>query len=160
MNDIKIREATIDDSSLILKFVKELAEFERAASEVSATVEDIRKSIFGADSTVHALICSMDAKPIGFAVYFYNYSTWKGKNGLYLEDIYITPDYRSKGAGRKILKYLAKIAVSKDCGRFELSVLDWNESAIKFYESIGAKPQSEWIVYRLAGDALRDFTDE
>ena len=160
MNDIKIREATIDDSSLILKFVKELAEFERAASEVSATVEDIRKSIFGADSTVHALICSMDAKPIGFAVYFYNYSTWKGKNGLYLEDIYITPDYRSKGAGRKILKYLAKIAVSKDCGRFELSVLDWNESAIKFYESIGAKPQSEWIVYRLAGDALRDFSDE
>lgn len=160
MNDIKIREATIDDSSLILKFVKELAEFERAASEVSATVEDIRKSIFGADSTVHALICSMDAKPIGFAVYFYNYSTWKGKNGLYLEDIYITPDYRSKGAGRKILKYLAKIAVSKDYGRFELSVLDWNESAIKFYESIGAKPQSEWIVYRLAGDALRDFSDE
>ena len=160
MNDIKIREATIDDSSLILKFVKELAEFERAASEVSATVEDIRKSIFGADSTVHALICSMDAKPIGFAVYFYNYSTWKGKNGLYLEDIYITPDYRSKGAGRKILKYLAKIAVSKDCGRFELSVLDWNESAIKFYESIGAKPQSEWIVYRLAGNALRDFSDE
>ncbi len=160
MNDIKIREATIDDSSLILKFVKELAEFERAASEVSATVEDIRKSIFGADSTVHTLICSMDAKPIGFAVYFYNYSTWKGKNGLYLEDIYITPDYRSKGAGRKILKYLAKIAVSKDCGRFELSVLDWNESAIKFYESIGAKPQSEWIVYRLAGNALRDFSDE
>ena len=160
MNDIKIREATIDDSSLILKFVKELAEFERAASEVSATVEDIRKSIFGADSTVHTLICSMDAKPIGFAVYFYNYSTWKGKNGLYLEDIYITPDYRSKGAGRKILKYLAKIAVSKDYGRFELSVLDWNESAIKFYESIGAKPQSEWIVYRLAGDALRDFSDE
>ncbi len=160
MNDIKIREATIDDSSLILKFVKELAEFERAASEVSATVEDIRKSIFGADSTVHALICSMNAKPIGFAVYFYNYSTWKGKNGLYLEDIYITPDYRSKGAGRKILKYLAKIAVSKDCGRFELSVLDWNESAIKFYESIGAKPQSEWIVYRLAGNALRDFSDE
>jgi len=160
MNDIKIREATIDDSSLILKFVKELAEFERAASEVSATVEDIRKSIFGADSTVHALICSMDAKPIGFAVYFYNYSTWKGKNGLYLEDIYITPDYRSEGAGRKILKYLAKIAVSKDYGRFELSVLDWNESAIKFYESIGAKPQSEWIVYRLAGNALRDFSDE
>ena len=160
MSEIEIREATVEDSSLILNFVKELAKFERAASEVTASVEDIRRSIFGVDSTVQALICSMNNEPIGFAVYFYNYSTWKGKNGLYLEDIYITPEYRSKGAGKKLLKYLAKIAVSKDCGRFELSVLDWNESAIKFYESIGAKPQSEWIVYRLAGDALRDFADE
>ena len=132
MYEIEIREATIEDSSLILKFVKELAKFERAASEVTATIKDIQRSIFGVDSTVHALICSMNNEPIGFAAYFYNYSTWKGKNGLYLEDIYITPEYRSKGAGKKLLKYLAKIAVSKDCGRFELSVLDWNESAIKF----------------------------
>ena len=160
MFEIQIREATIEDSSLILNFVKELAKFERAAFEVSATVEDVQRSIFGVNSSVHALICSINNKPIGFAVYFYNYSTWQGKNGLYLEDIYITPKYRGKGAGRKLFKYMAIIAVSKDCGRFELSVLDWNESAIKFYESIGAKPLNEWISFRLDGEALRDFANE
>jgi len=157
MSNIIIREATIEDLSLILKYVKELAEFERAASEVSATIKDIQRSIFSTKSTVHALICSIDEMPIGFAVYFYNYSTWKGKNGLYLEDIYISPKYRSKGAGKMLLKHLAKIAVSQDCSRFELSVLDWNKSAIKFYESIGAKPQSEWISYRLEGKDLVEF---
>ncbi|MCK4406851.1 MAG: GNAT family N-acetyltransferase [Bacteroidales bacterium] len=100
----------------------------------------------------------INEKPVGFAVYFYNYSTWLGKNGLYLEDLYVSPKYRGKGAGKMLLKHLAKIAVSKDCGRFELSVLDWNEPAMKFYESFGAKPQSEWLVYRLEGEALRDFT--
>ena len=159
MSEIQIREATVEDSSLILNFVKELAKFERAASEVSATVEDIQRSIFGADSTVHALICSINNEPIGFAVYFYNYSTWQGKNGLYLEDIYITPKYRGKGAGRKLFKYMAIIAVSKDCGRFELSVLDWNKTAIKFYESTGAKPQNEWISYRLDGNDLEEFAN-
>lgn len=160
MLNIKIRKATIEDSSIILKFVKELAKFERAASEVSASIEDIQSSIFGAESSVHALICTVNNEPIGFAVYFYNYSTWHGKNGLYLEDIFITPEYRNKGAGKKLLKHLAKIAVSKDCGRFELSVLDWNEAAIRFYESTGAKPQSEWVIYRLEDQALRDFADE
>ena len=160
MYDIKIREATVEDSSLILKFVKELAKFERAASEVTATIEDIRRSIFGVDASVHVLICSINNEPIGFAVYFYNYSTWKGKNGIYLEDIFITPKYRSKGAGKKLLKYLAKIAVSKDYGRFELSVLDWNKQAIKFYESVGAKPQSEWIRYRLEGKNLEEFANK
>ncbi|MCK5050164.1 MAG: GNAT family N-acetyltransferase [Candidatus Cloacimonetes bacterium] len=160
MSKIQIREATVEDSSLILNFVKELAKFERAASEVSTTVEDIQRSIFSANSTVHALICSINNKPIGFVVYFYNYSTWLGKNGLFLEDIYITPKYRGRGAGKILLKHLAKIAVSKGCGRFELSVLDWNKPAIKFYESIGAKPLSEWIVYRLNGEALRDFANE
>ena len=160
MSEINIREATIGDSSLILKFVKELAKYERAASEITATVKDIQRSIFGADATVHALICSLNNKPIGFAVYFYNYSTWKGKNGLYLEDIYITPKFRGKGAGKMLLKYLARIAVSKGCGRFELSVLNWNEPAIEFYKSIGAKPQNEWLIYRLEGEALRDFADE
>ncbi|MEA2096210.1 MAG: GNAT family N-acetyltransferase [Candidatus Cloacimonadota bacterium] len=159
MFEIQIRVATIEDSSLILNFVKELAKFERAASEVSATIEDIQRSIFGTDSSVNALICSINNKPIGFAVYFYNYSTWQGKNGLYLEDIYITPKYRGRGAGKELIKYLAKIAVSKDCGRFELSVLDWNESAIEFYESFGAKPQNEWIIYRLDRKALRDFAN-
>lgn len=157
MSEIKIREAIIEDSSLILKFVNELATFERAASEVSVTVEDIQRSIFSANSSVHALICSINSEPIGFAVYYYNYSTWLGKNGLFLEDIYITPKYRGKGAGKKLLKHLAEIAVSKGCGRFELSVLDWNQPAIKFYESIGAKPLTEWISYRLEGKALEEL---
>jgi GNAT superfamily N-acetyltransferase len=124
MPNIQIRKATIEDSPLILQFVKELAVFERAASEVAVTVEDIKKSIFSADSTVHALVCSINEEPVGFAVYFYNYSTWLGKNGLYLEDLYVSPKYRGRGTGKMLLKHLAKIAVSKDCGRFELSVLD------------------------------------
>lgn len=157
MSEIKIREAAVEDSSLILNFVKELAKFERAATEVLATVEDIQRSIFSANSSVHALICSINSEPIGFAVYYYNYSTWLGKNGLFLEDIYITPKYRGKGAGKKLLKHLAEIAVSKGCGRFELSVLDWNKPAIKFYESIGAKPLTEWISYRLEGKALEEL---
>lgn len=157
MPDIQIRETTIEDASLILQFVTELAAYERAESEVKATVEDIQKTIFGADSTVRALICSINEEPVGYAVYFYNYSTWLGKNGLYLEDLYITPKYRGRGAGKTLLKHLAEIAVSKDCGRFEWSVLDWNEPAIKIYESFGAKPQSEWVGYRLEGEALRDF---
>jgi len=160
MSEIKVREAALEDSPLILKFVKELSKFERAASVVTATVEDIQRAMFGAGSTAHAFICTIDEEPIGFAVYFYNYSTWNGKNGLYLEDIYITPKYRGKGAGKKLIKHLAKIAVLEDCGRFEWSVLDWNEPAIKFYNSIGAKPQTEWISYRLDGEALRYFADE
>ena len=159
MSEIQIREATVEDSSLILNFVKELAKFERAASEVSATSEDIQRSIFGVNSSVHALICSINNKPIGFAVYFYNYSTWLGKNGLYLEDIYITPKYRGKGAGKMLFNHIAKIAALKDCGRFEWSVLNWNRSAIEFYESFCAKPQSEWIIYRLDGEALRDLAN-
>ncbi|MBN4081197.1 GNAT family N-acetyltransferase [Caldithrix abyssi] len=157
MPNIQTREATVEDSSLILQFVEELATYERAASEVTATVEDIQKSIFSAESTVHALVCSINEEPVGFAVYFYNYSTWLGKKGLYLEDLYVSPKYRGTGAGKTLLRHLAKIAVSKDCGRFEWSVLDWNEPAMKFYESLGAKPQSEWVIYRLAGEALRDF---
>ena len=157
MPNIQIRKATIEDSSLIVQFVKELAVFERAASEATVTVEDIKKSIFSAESNIHALVCSINEEPVGFAVYFYNYSTWLGKNGLYLEDLYVSPKYRGKGAGKMLLKHLAKIAVSKDCGRFEWSVLDWNEPAMKFYGSFGAKPQSEWVVYRLEGEALKDF---
>jgi GNAT superfamily N-acetyltransferase len=122
-----------------------------------ARVEDIQKTIFGVDSTVHALVCSIDKEPVGFAVYFFNYSTWLGKNGLYLEDLYITPKYRGRGAGKTLLKHLAAIAVAKDCGRFEWSVLDWNEPAIKVYESLGAKAHSEWIGYRLQGEALKSF---
>ena len=157
MSDILIRAATVEDAALILRFVNELATYERASDQVRASVDDIRESLFGTDSVARALVCSIDADPVGFAVYFFNYSTWLGKKGLYLEDLYVSPDSRGKGAGKALLKHLAGIAVANDCGRFEWSVLDWNEPSRKFYESFGAQPQSEWIGYRLAGDALREF---
>ncbi len=157
MRHIEIRKATAEDAALILKFVTELATYEKAANQVVATTSDIRASLFGASSTTHALICQADAEPIGYAVYFYNYSTWLGKSGLYLEDLYISPEHRGAGAGKAMLKHLAKIAVEKGCGRFEWSVLDWNTPAISFYQSIGAKPQDEWVGYRLAGEALVEF---
>ena len=156
---MKITDATSEDSALILRFVKELARYEKAEHEVIATESDIEKSLFGQDSTTHAVICSINNEPVGFAVYFFNYSTWLGKNGLYLEDLYVSPEYRSVGAGKALLKHLANIAIEKGCGRFEWSVLDWNEPAIKFYQSIGAKPQDEWVGYRLTGDALVGFAN-
>ena len=165
MNDEKhqpkfeIRPATAGDSALILRFITDLAMYENAEDEVVATEPDIRDSLFSPGSTASAVICSNDHEPVGFAVYFFNYSTWLGKNGLYLEDLYIAPEHRGTGAGFALLKHLAKIAVTNDCGRFEWSVLDWNEPAIKFYLSIGAQPQDEWVGYRLTGKALEDLAD-
>lgn len=157
MLEVKIRKAQIGDSEIILEFVKELAAYEKAPDEVVATVKDIEQNLFDNDTTTEAVICQLDVQTIGFAVYFLNFSTWLGKNGLYLEDLYISPKFRNCGAGKELLKYLAVKAVELNCGRFEWSVLDWNEPAIKFYESIGAKPQSEWITYRLDGQSLIDF---
>ena len=154
MADIEIRDAVADDAGLILKFVTELARYEKAEHEVKATEKDIRDSIFGLESSTHALICTIDDCAVGFAVYFYNYSTWLGKNGLYLEDLYVSPAYRQHGAGKALLRHLASIAIDRDCGRFEWSVLDWNEPAIKFYQSIGARSQAEWVGYRLEGEEI------
>ena len=154
MANIKIREATPEDAALILTFITGLAIYEKAEHEVLATESDIYDSLFGKDATAHGLICSQGNEPIGFAVYFFNYSTWLGKSGLYLEDLYILPEHRGSGAGKILLKYLAGIAVARGCGRFEWSVLDWNEPAIRFYESLGAKSQDEWIIYRLTGEDL------
>ncbi len=157
MHIIQIRPATAVDSSTILQFVKELALYEKAAAKVTATTEDIKKSFFGPKSTAHALLCSIDETQIGLAVYFFNYSTWLGKNGLYLEDLYISPEYRGMGGGKALLKHLATIALDKGCGRLEWSVLHWNQHAIHFYESFGAKPQKEWLSYRLDGKELIEF---
>lgn len=159
MHQIEIREARVDDSALILRFINELAVYEKEPCAVVATEDDIRKSIFGTDSTVDAVICLINGEPIGFAVYFYNYSTWMGRNGMYLEDLYVSPEYRKVGAGKAILKHLARIAVAKGCGRFEWSVLNWNMPAIEFYQSIGAKPMDEWTVYRLSGKALEALAE-
>ena len=160
MNTIFVRQAHYQDASTILRFVTELARYENAESEVVATINDITATIFSDSATTHALICEFNGNPIGFAVYFFNYSTWQGKNGLYLEDLYVTPEARGIGAGKSLFKALAKIAQEKQCGRFEWSVLDWNKPAIDFYESIGAKPKSEWVGYRLTKDQFSSLVEE
>jgi GNAT superfamily N-acetyltransferase len=159
MSTIEIRPATIGDAALILKFVTELAIYEQAEHEVKASLADIEQSLFGAEANAQAVICRINNQAIGFAVYFFNYSTWLGKPGLYLEDLFVSAEHRGCGAGKAMLKYLANVALAKNCGRFEWNVLDWNEPAIKFYQSIGAKPQDEWVGYRLTGKALNDFAN-
>lgn len=154
---IDIRPATPEDAELILRFITDLAIYEKAEHEVKTDAAGIRDSLFAEGSTAHGLICENDGQPIGYAVYFFNYSTWLGKHGLYLEDLYVSPEARGLGAGKALLRHLAQLAVARGCGRFEWSVLDWNTPAIDFYESFGARPQSEWIGYRLTGQALLDF---
>jgi GNAT superfamily N-acetyltransferase len=156
---MEIRQATVEDEDLILRFVRELAAYEKADHAVVATAADIENSLFGSDSSTRALICELDNEPIGYAVYFFNYSTWLGRHGLYLEDLYVSPEHRGAGAGKALLKHLAQLAVAKGCGRFEWSVLDWNEPAIRFYQAIGARPQDEWVGYRLTGEALEAFAN-
>ncbi|OLL31825.1 GNAT family N-acetyltransferase [Burkholderia sp. SRS-W-2-2016] len=155
----QIRPAPTSDAALILRFITELAVYEKAEHEVIATVADIEKSLFSEGAPAKALICEMNGEPVGFCVYFFSYSTWLGKQGLYLEDLYVSPASRGSGAGKQMLRHLAQIACETGCGRFEWSVLDWNEPAIGFYKAIGANPQSEWVRYRLAGDALTAFAE-
>lgn len=154
MSNISIEPATVDDVPQILAFIKELADYEKALTEVQANEDALKASLFSNDAKAKAIICKVDGEAAGFAVYFFNYSTWLGKNGLYLEDLYVSPNFRSYGAGKALLKYLAKLALNNNCGRFEWSVLDWNELAINFYESIGAKAQKEWVSFRIDGEAL------
>ncbi|MGH8805944.1 MAG: GNAT family N-acetyltransferase [Polaromonas sp.] len=154
---IEIRAATKADAALILSFITELAIYEKAEHEVVATVADIETSLFASDAPAKAIICSVDQQPVGFAVYFLSYSTWLGRKGMYLEDLYISPAHRGMGAGKLVLRQLARLAHDSGCGRLEWSVLDWNEPAIQFYKSIGAAPQDEWVRYRMAGETLRAF---
>ncbi|PST26264.1 N-acetyltransferase [Mesorhizobium plurifarium] len=156
---ISIRDAAPGDVKTILRFITELATYERAAHEVEATVERLQESLFGAGAVARAVICETDGRPAGFAIWFYSYSTWQACKGLYLEDLYVSPEYRGSGAGKALLKHLARTAVAEGCGRFEWSVLDWNEPAIRVYEAIGAEPMSEWTRYRLAGKGLEAFAD-
>ncbi|ACP24212.1 putative acetyltransferase protein [Sinorhizobium fredii NGR234] len=151
---IGIRDAVPDDAATILRFITELATYEKAEHEVEATVELLTASLFGPDRVSRAVICEVDGAPAGFAIWFYNYSTWQARKGLYLEDLYVTPEHRGSGAGKMLLKHLARIAIAEGCGRFEWSVLDWNEPAIRVYEAIGAEPLSEWTRYRLVGKEL------
>jgi len=156
---IEVRDAVASDSQVIFDFIIELAIYEKEPDAVKTTVEETREKIFGKDSTVKALICEENGKAIGHAIYFYNYSTWLGKNGIYLEDLYVTESKRNQGAGKAMLKHLAQKAVKEGCGRFEWSCLDWNTPSRKFYESIGAISLDEWVGYRLQGDSLISFAN-
>ncbi|MBN3723653.1 GNAT family N-acetyltransferase [Burkholderia sp. Ac-20379] len=156
---LTIRPATADDAPLILRFIIELAIYEKAEDQVAATADTIRASLFGPQSPAKALICELDGRPVGYAVYFFSYSTWQAKSGLYLEDLYVSPDARGVGAGKRLLQYLAGVALENGCGRFEWSVLDWNAPAIAFYQSLGAQPQDEWVRYRLEGDGIRALAE-
>ena len=145
---------------LVLALIRELAEYERLAHEVSATEADIREALFGPVSGAEAVIAMVGERPAGFALYFHNFSTFAGKRGLYLEDLYVRPEHRGRGVGRRLLRHLARLARERGCRRFEWSVLDWNEPAIRFYRRIGAAPMDGWTVYRVSGDALDRLADE
>lgn len=160
MSNFVIREAVRADAPLILGFIKELADYEKLSHEVVATVADIEQTVFAEGARAHCLIAEYEGQPAGFALYFFNYSTFLGKYGIYLEDLYVKPEFRGKKIGYRLLQKLAQIAVEKDCARVDWSVLDWNEPAIDFYNSIGAKPMDEWTVFRLTGDALGEFADK
>lgn len=151
-----IRPATENDVPQILQFIKALAEFEHMADQVVATEQDLTKWIF-AEKKVEVIICEAQGNPVGFALYFTNFSTFIGKPGIYLEDLFVLPAYRGNGFGKLILKRLAEITVERDYGRLEWACLDWNEPSIQFYRSLGAEPMNDWTVYRLSGSALTGF---
>ena len=149
-----IRHAVETDVPLILRFIKELADYEKLSHEVLATEDDFRRYLFDDKQFAEVVIGEYHSEPVGYALYFYNFSTFLGKPGLYLEDLFVKPEVRGKGFGKALLAYLARLAVDQKCGRFEWAVLDWNEPSIKFYESLGATLMKEWIITRVNGDNL------
>ncbi|TQV81551.1 GNAT family N-acetyltransferase [Aliikangiella coralliicola] len=159
-DNIIIRAGTESDCDLILDFINKLAEYEKLASEVVATQSQLKKTLFGSKAYAEVIIAELAGNPVGFALYFYNYSTFLAKPGLYLEDLYVLPEARGKKVGKALLIRLAKIALENDCGRFEWSVLDWNQPAIDFYRSIGAIGMEEWTVQRVDGDALSELANK
>jgi GNAT superfamily N-acetyltransferase len=157
---LSIRPAVASDAALIFRFIRELAEYERLAHEVDATEADIAKALFGSNPRVFADIAEWEGEPAGFALWFYNFSTFRGRHGIYLEDLFVKPELRSKGIGRALLRHLARRCVAEGLARLEWWVLDWNEPALKVYRSIGAIPMDEWTVQRVTGDALQRLAEE
>jgi GNAT superfamily N-acetyltransferase len=149
-----IKPATIKDVPTILKLIRELAEFEMLSHEVIATEQQLRENLFGARPYAEVLLAWITDQPVGFALFFHNYSTFLAKPGIYLEDLYVRSDWRTQGVGTALLQTVKHLAVQRGCGRYEWTVLNWNKRAIEFYEKMGAKPMSEWTVYRLSGEAL------
>lgn len=150
-----LRKATREDVPLILSFIRELAEYEKLAHEVQASEQDLLSSLFGETPAAEVVIGEYAGEAVAFALFFHNYSTFLGKAGLYLEDLYVRPTMRGKGLGKLMLSYLAHLALERNCGRFEWWVLDWNTPAIEFYRGIGAQPMDEWTVQRVTGEALQ-----
>jgi GNAT superfamily N-acetyltransferase len=158
--DFQIRPADVDDVPIILELIRDLATYERAPGEVVATEEQLVDVLFGERPVAEVLLAFEEKSPVGFAVYFYNFSTWLGRAGLYLEDLFVKPEKRGKGYGRALLVELAQIACNRGCGRMEWAVLNWNEPAIKFYRALGAQPMHEWTVFRLTRPEIAKLANE
>ena len=158
--ELTLRRATERDAALVLRFIRELADYERLLHEVVATEDGLRTHLFGDKPAAEVVIAEAGGEPVGFALYFQTFSTFVGKPGIYLEDQYVRPERRGQGIGRRLLAHLAGLAIERGCGRLEWAVLDWNESAIRFYRALGATPNEGWIVNRVAGDALAALANE
>jgi GNAT superfamily N-acetyltransferase len=150
-----IRDAEPKDAGTVLRLIRALAVYEKLEHEVVATEALLHDALFSASPKAHGLICEIDQKPVGFAIWFYSFSTFLARPGIYLEDLFVEPEFRGQGVGTAVFRYLAKRAVAENCGRFEWAVLNWNEPAIKFYERMGSIPMSEWHVRRLSGESLK-----
>lgn len=157
---VALRFAQTSDAPLVLAFIRELAEYEQLPHEVLADADTLAESLFGETPAAEVVIAEVEGMPAGFALFFHNYSTFLGRRGLYLEDLFVRPVYRGKGLGRVLMTFLAKLAVERDCGRFEWSVLDWNTPAIDFYRSLGARGMDEWTGQRLTGPALHTLAEQ
>ena len=157
--NVAIRPATAADVPIILELIRALATYERAPNEVTATEDGLNKVLFGEKPAAEVLLAFENETAVGFAVFFHNFSTWLGRPGLYLEDLFVRPEDRGKGYGRALLIHLAKIARDRGCGRMEWAVLDWNEPAIQFYRKLGAKPMDDWTVFRLKRDGIAKLAD-
>lgn len=157
---LKIRDAVQADLPKILQFIKDLAEYEKAPNEVVLSISDLEQSLFGTNPQVYCLIAELENEVTGFAVWHLNYSTWLGKHGIYLEDLYVDPKYRGQGHGKALLRKLAQICVESGYKRLQWWVLDWNQSAIDFYKSIGAEPMDQWTVFRVSGSSLEKLATD
>ena len=158
--NFKIRPATERDVPVILAFIRQLAEYEKLSHEAVMTEEILRQSLFGSRRAAEVLLGYSGDQPVAFAVFFHNFSTFLGRPGLYLEDLFVIPEMRGKGFGKAMLVELARIARERNCGRFEWSVLDWNKPAIDFYKALGAVPMDEWTIFRVTGEALKRLAGE
>jgi GNAT superfamily N-acetyltransferase len=159
-NELTIRKAEKSDAPLILSFIKEIANYEKLSHEVTATEKDIQENLFGDVKYAEVLIAEYENEPVGYALFFYNFSTFTGKPGIYLEDLFIKPKYRGKGIGKTLLLRLIEIAKDKNCGRVEWCVLDWNEPAINFYKNLGAVPMDGWSIFRVTEDKFEKILDK
>jgi GNAT superfamily N-acetyltransferase len=158
--NITLRFAVKKDVNVILNFIKSLAEYEKLSKDVTATEELLTSTLFGKKKIAEVIIAEYENKPAGFALFFHNFSTFIGKPGIYLEDLFVDPQLRGKGIGKILLSYLGKLALERDCGRIEWAVLDWNEPAIKFYKKLGAQAMDEWTVFRVTGEQINSLASE